>query len=928
MKTIKKIFAITVLILVPLLVDGQDIDERQRTVNTIIADVLDQMPAQDSTSLEILMTELCETGVEGMTNLALLLSPPEKGENAKIEYALNGISHFVTTEKGSQYANLFMESISMVIEKIQNIDNKAFLISLFQNFGDLKASFILVEYLDNDMLADVAIRTIMSIPETEDLLTACIHKEKGNKAALAYAAGFKKLDNVEDNLLQWIDGADSKTKGSIYYALSQVGTKKSLPVLSKAAKNVKYDYDETDATASYIGLLRKFAVEKDTVTVEKETKTLLKVKKANIKISGMDIMVTLYGKGAMPVLLKKMKDKDRQVRSEALRMMNSFADADVYAQVVSKAKKTNVKIDVVNWLGEQKCVSQVDFVVKQLKSKNDELVDAAIVAIGKIGNDNALQALVPLMGGPHKDVLEKTLLSYKKSINGVLNKCLDEESKKEQKIAALNIISKRRFSTMGKKVMVLINSEDQDVKGAAYKALTGIIIPKYVINVKNMLASTEDKYVADVQNALINVLKMNYETKPRDVENIVLTYNKLPDDKKPRFYTVLVSIKKKDLLDLVVKAYNDGNDREEALKALLLVDNFEFSEALFTIAHNDDVNRDALLTRFVQLVKKSNESQVSKITSYRKALELNPSADVKNLILKNIELTQAYQGMMLSAEYLDDPNTAQTAANTILNIACKHPEYNGKEVVDLLQRLKEIINDSDASYKITQIDDHLEKITRAPAFVLSEEEKKEGFMILFDGTNLDSWIGDKTDYIVKNGNIYVTANYGDEGNLYTEKEYGDFVYRFEFCFLRSGVNNGVGIRTPMHVDAAYEGMEIQILDHDAPIYKGLREYQVHGSVYGIVPAKRLVFPDLGTWNTEEIVAKGDHIKVTVNNQVIVDADIRKACKGHNIAPDGSANNPYTVDKQNHPGLFNKKGHISFCGHGEGLLIRNVRIKEL
>ena len=45
------------------------------------------------------------------------------------------------------------------------------------------------------------------------------------------------------------------------------------------------------------------------------------------------------------------------------------------------------------------------------------------------------------------------------------------------------------------------------------------------------------------------------------------------------------------------------------------------------------------------------------------------------------------------------------------------------------------------------------------------------------------------------------------------------------------------MNTPMGVDAAYHGMEIQILDHDAPIYKNLRIYQQHGSVYGIIPAQ-------------------------------------------------------------------------------------------
>jgi hypothetical protein len=48
----------------------------------------------------------------------------------------------------------------------------------------------------------------------------------------------------------------------------------------------------------------------------------------------------------------------------------------------------------------------------------------------------------------------------------------------------------------------------------------------------------------------------------------------------------------------------------------------------------------------------------------------------------------------------------------------------------------------------------------------------------------------------------------------------------------------LGIRAPLEGDAAYVGMELQILDNDAPIYKDLHVYQYHGSVYGTIPAKR------------------------------------------------------------------------------------------
>ncbi len=222
----------------------------------------------------------------------------------------------------------------------------------------------------------------------------------------------------------------------------------------------------------------------------------------------------------------------------------------------------------------------------------------------------------------------------------------------------------------------------------------------------------------------------------------------------------------------------------------------------------------------------------------------------------------------------------------------------------------------------------IRKLPGTPVFTLPAEEREEGYEVLFDGRSLDKWQGNTTNYVPKDGNIYVTADYGGSGNLYTKKKYSDFVLRFDFRFDRPGVNNGVGVRTNIGTDAAYDGMEIQILDHDDPIYNGLQPYQQHGAVYGIIVPEHFKFDKPGTWYSEEIRVKGDRVKVTVNGKVILDGDIRKACKGHNVSPDGSGHNPYTVDHKNHPGLFNKEGYISFCGHGPGIMFRNVRILDL
>jgi len=192
-----------------------------------------------------------------------------------------------------------------------------------------------------------------------------------------------------------------------------------------------------------------------------------------------------------------------------------------------------------------------------------------------------------------------------------------------------------------------------------------------------------------------------------------------------------------------------------------------------------------------------------------------------------------------------------------------------------------------------------------------------GFQSLFDGQSLAGWklMGQKGDgYGVTNGVIYCAL--GGGGNLMTEKEYSDFILRFEFK-LEDGSNNGVGIRAPLAGDAAYVGMEIQILDEgaaDRGKWGKLRPDQYHGSIYGVVAAKKGALRPPGEWNTEEITAQGRRIKVVVNGITIVDTDLN------------DLNDPYKIAK--HPGLFRERGHVGFLGHNDYMEFRNIRIKEL
>ncbi len=192
------------------------------------------------------------------------------------------------------------------------------------------------------------------------------------------------------------------------------------------------------------------------------------------------------------------------------------------------------------------------------------------------------------------------------------------------------------------------------------------------------------------------------------------------------------------------------------------------------------------------------------------------------------------------------------------------------------------------------------------------KEAAKGFVSLFDGESLDGWQGATNGYRVEDGKL--VSKKGGGGCLLTDREYADFIFRFEYK-LEPGGNNGIAIRTPKDRTPPTDGMEIQILDDSSPKYKNIKDYQYNGSLYRRVAAKRGHMKPVGQWNREEIMCKGSRLKITLNGTVILDADLK---------PFGTK----AIDGTSHTGLQRKKGYIGFLGHHDRVEFRNIRIKEL
>ena len=905
-------------------------DARNRVTTTIVADAMAQLPAKDQKIYNQTMDELAKTGAEGMQMMASMLRPAAEGvNNSAIEYAINGVAAYVSKGQESLRGGV-REGLKKAIEKCSDNPTKAFLMTALQICATAEDGTFYAEKLSDAYLGNFAARALASIKGTEPLVAELIKAQAQNgysKVLLAQIASYKNIPEVEPALLAWLSTATPEERCQINLALATCGGEKALKVLAAQAKAVDYSFESTDAYGAYSALLTRM-VKENPAAAEKAAKKLMKEDKTNVRLTGLDLLILLNGAETTPLVVKALSDDCRQYRYGAMRAAEAYADEATYAAVAALLPKASndVKIDIINWLGANHVESQIDAVVAQIANPENAVAVEAMEAASRIGGEKALEGILAkvesLPNTENTEIMDtaiRTLLSFNGKVNSGIVKALDGNN--QSKVVALGVLLKRSIPEAAEKVIAMAKAGND----MAQKALPQVASEKNFDAICDLFETGRGEAKA-VNKAI--------ENKPA-AEQVKLIEARMAKAKNPSAYIqVLANTNADEAVATIVNSYKSstGAAKDAAFNGLLSLNKDSIIPVMYEIATTNAPLKDKALSKYITLTAASKLNAERKYKNYSNVLAAEPSLAVKNAALKNLSATQTYQAMMLAAEYMDNAETAQAAANTVLQIATKHPEFYSAEVKALLEKVSATLNDGDAVYKRKDIEKFINenKARESHSIIkeLSAEEKAEGFELLFDGKNMDSWTGNLDAYQPVDGYMYVTAAYGSTGNLYTKKEYADFVLRFEFCFDREGVNNGIGIRTPMGVDAAYHGMEIQVLHHDAPIYAGLREYQVHGSVYGIIPAKRIKWGALGEWHSEEIRIKGDNIKVTVDGEVILEGNIRKACKGHNVNPKGEGPNPYTVDHLNHPGLFNKKGHIGLLGHGEGIKYRNIRVKEL
>jgi hypothetical protein len=204
---------------------------------------------------------------------------------------------------------------------------------------------------------------------------------------------------------------------------------------------------------------------------------------------------------------------------------------------------------------------------------------------------------------------------------------------------------------------------------------------------------------------------------------------------------------------------------------------------------------------------------------------------------------------------------------------------------------------------------------------LTEVEKKDGWMLLFDGKTTAGWMnsdGTTPRTPVQDGSLN-PHKAGHYMLVYTQ-QWENFRLSLDFK-ISKGCNSGVFVRTSSLAprpgkDVGFNGIEIAIDD--------TRDGGYHdtGAIYDLVkPAKNAMKP-IGEWDRMEITVDRSRIEVMLNGERVTVADLSQFTEP-NMRPDGSAHK-FDVAYRDHP----PRGYIGLQDHGSPCWFKNIKLKPL
>lgn len=212
---------------------------------------------------------------------------------------------------------------------------------------------------------------------------------------------------------------------------------------------------------------------------------------------------------------------------------------------------------------------------------------------------------------------------------------------------------------------------------------------------------------------------------------------------------------------------------------------------------------------------------------------------------------------------------------------------------------------------------------------LTEAEKSEGWILLFDGKSTDGWRNYNADtlggWIVEERTLKSLGKGGDIGGdiVYGKEEFGDFELYLDWKISEGG-NSGIfyHVQEGKEYKAPYENApEYQLID-DEGFPDPLEDWQELGADYAMYPADstKKIVKKPGEWNSSRIRFEKKKVTYWLNGEEVVSFEVGSEDWNKRKAEGKWKDFPKY-------GTF-EKGLIGLQDHGSFIWFKNIKIKKL
>jgi HEAT repeat protein len=616
------------VLLLTLPVSAQD----NRTLDTRVADLLVQVPADNEQELVKQMDLMLQLGEAGLQKILDLLIPPGTGDDTQARMAVESLSRHVS-QAGMEAQKQSWESLILKeIEKRSDPYVISFLMAQLYYIGSEASVDVLRPFLVDPHLHDPAIRVLRdAVPDKAATIFADQLQKSKDRVSIALVNAIRETGNSThaDAVASLAGTGSAELQRSVLACLAELGDPDSYKILSSAAAKSRYLPEPTNATSSLLAYA-------ETLSRQQQPELSLKICKRvdkKCKTAGQmhfksRALTTLAGnfsiEEAIPYLAKALESEDKNYRMAAIQYaITHHSPVEPWYPILEGTGSSEVKGELLYLFGQLNRKRTATLVTSFLNDPDPRVREQAVKSIALIRRNEAVPHLVKHLedypSPPDTEAVRAALLMgvTKELIPMLVNQL--GEAPDEARAVLVEVIAEKRESRYFKEVFDQISAGGK-ARAAAMANLYKVSTHEHLNQLMSMFDLLENENEqGHIEKALVESI-----TSSPDKTAAVLSLLSHASEKSntSKYIGVLSAVGGKEALEAVYAEYQNGDEavRQRALEGLLKSGDLSATDAMLEICihHPEETVRAEAFSNYVRVIGRSSLPDDQKLLLLRK----------------------------------------------------------------------------------------------------------------------------------------------------------------------------------------------------------------------------------------------------------------------------------------------------------------------